>query len=101
MGALLVSPYTVVWGSYVWAGGAEVSEFCLLVVFPVSCVSSISGKFLCEGTHAICFLPLVSILEKTFAKMNSENKVVFNFPLAIYHAHNFLLVHKIYSLVYW
>jgi hypothetical protein len=46
-GALLVSPYAVHWGSYVQARGAEVLEFCpFLVVFPVQCVSSISGKFL-------------------------------------------------------
>jgi hypothetical protein len=46
-GALLVSPYTVAWGSYEQAGGVEVSEFCLFfVVFPVRCVSRISGKFL-------------------------------------------------------
>jgi hypothetical protein len=46
-GALLVSRYTVAWGSYVQAGGVEVLGFChFLVVFPVWCVSSISGKFL-------------------------------------------------------
>jgi hypothetical protein len=42
-----VSLYIVVWGSYVWARGAEVSKFCLfLVVFPARCVSSISARFL-------------------------------------------------------
>jgi hypothetical protein len=33
-GALLVYPFNVEWGCYAWAGGVEVSEFCLfLVVF--------------------------------------------------------------------
>jgi hypothetical protein len=63
-GALLVSPYIMVWGSYVWAGGSRVSEFCLfLVVFPARCVSSDSARFLLYGAHAICFFPLVAILE--------------------------------------
>jgi hypothetical protein len=63
-GALLVSPYIVAWGRYVWAGGLGVSEFCFfLVVFPPRCVSSISARFLLYGAHTICFLPLVTILE--------------------------------------
>jgi hypothetical protein len=33
-GALLVSAFNMEWGSYEWAGGVEVLEFCLfLVVF--------------------------------------------------------------------
>jgi hypothetical protein len=34
VGALLISPFNVEWGCYVWARGVEESEFCLfLVVF--------------------------------------------------------------------
>jgi hypothetical protein len=63
-GVLLVSPYNVAWRSYVQAGGLEVSEFCFfLVFFPARCVSSISARFLLYGAHAICFLPLVTILD--------------------------------------
>jgi hypothetical protein len=36
VGALLISPYSVMWRSYVWAGSVEVLKFCFfLVVFPV------------------------------------------------------------------
>jgi hypothetical protein len=54
----------LVWGSYVWAGGSRVSEFCLfLVVFPARCVCRDSARFLLYRAHAICFFPLVAILE--------------------------------------
>jgi hypothetical protein len=62
-GALLVSPFNVEWGCYVWAGVVEVLEFCLfLVVFPARCISSVSPRFYFRR-HAFCFLPLVAILE--------------------------------------
>jgi hypothetical protein len=39
------------------------SQFCLfLVVFPVSCISSVSPRFYFRK-HVFCFLPLVTILE--------------------------------------
>jgi hypothetical protein len=35
-GALLVSPFNMKWGCYVWPGGVEESKFCLfLVAFPI------------------------------------------------------------------
>jgi hypothetical protein len=62
-GALLVSSFNVVWGCYVWAGGVEVSLFCLfLVAFPARCISSISPRIYFRK-HAFCFLLLVIILE--------------------------------------
>jgi hypothetical protein len=61
-GALLVSLFNVAWGYYAQVGGVEVLEFCLLVVFPARCVSSISQRVYFRK-HAFCFLPLVSILE--------------------------------------
>jgi hypothetical protein len=49
------------------------SQFCLfLVVFPVSCISSVSPRFYFRK-HAFCFLPLASILEMSntlFLKSN-------------------------------
>jgi hypothetical protein len=51
-------------GEVMCAGGPVVSEFCfVLVVFPARCVSSISARFLLYGSHTICFLFLVAILE--------------------------------------
>jgi hypothetical protein len=61
--ALLVSPFNMEWGCYVWVGGVEESEFCLfLVVFPVRWISSISPRFYFKK-HTFCFLPLVTIFE--------------------------------------
>jgi hypothetical protein len=75
MGTLLVSPFTMELGCYVWAGGVEESEFFLfLVVFPVRCVSSISPRFYFR-TYTFCFLPLVTILESAtlaFAGLNPQ-----------------------------
>jgi hypothetical protein len=69
MGALLVSPFNMVWGCYVWAGGVEVSEFCLFfVVFPARGISSISPRFYFRK-HVFCFLPLVAILESASANV--------------------------------
>jgi hypothetical protein len=63
MRALLITPFNVVRGYYVWAGDVEVSELCLfLVVFPARCISSISPRVY-FGKHAFCFLPEVAILE--------------------------------------
>jgi hypothetical protein len=63
-----------------------VSEFCyFLVAFPARCVSSISGRFLLYGANAICFLPLVAILDalrdfslvlKTFLTLDLANSYV-------------------------
>jgi hypothetical protein len=63
MGALLVSLFNVKWGCRARAGGVEVLEFCLfLVFFPARCTSSISPRFYFRK-HVFCFLPLVAILE--------------------------------------
>jgi hypothetical protein len=65
-GALLVSPFNVEWGCYLWAGRmeeSEESEFCLFsVVYPVRCISIVSPRFYFRK-HIFCFLPLVTILE--------------------------------------
>jgi hypothetical protein len=62
-GALLVSPFNVKWRCSAQPGGVEESKFCLFsVVFPVRCVSGISPKFYFRK-HALCFLPLATILE--------------------------------------
>jgi hypothetical protein len=46
--------YIMAWGSYVWAEGSGVLEFCLfLVVFPSRCVSRVSARFLLYGAHTI------------------------------------------------
>jgi hypothetical protein len=63
MGALLVSLFNVKWGCRAWAGGVEVLEFCLfLVFFPARCTSSISPRFYFRK-HVFWILPLVAILE--------------------------------------
>jgi hypothetical protein len=65
MEALLDFPFNVKWRCYAWAGGVEVSEFCLfLMVFPARCISSISPGFYFRK-HAFCFLPLFAILESS------------------------------------
>jgi hypothetical protein len=71
-GALLVSPFNVEWGCYAQARGVEESKFCLFsVVFPVMCISSVSPRFYFRK-HALCFLPLATILEspRSFLKTN-------------------------------
>jgi hypothetical protein len=61
-GALLVSPFNMMWRCYEEAGGMEESKFCLfLVVFPVRCISSTSPRFYFRR-HAFCFFPLATIL---------------------------------------
>jgi hypothetical protein len=60
-----VSPFNVKWRCYSWAGGVEESKFCLLVVFPVRCISSISPRFYFRK-HTFCFLLLAAILESDF-----------------------------------
>jgi hypothetical protein len=60
-----VSPFNMEWGCYVWAGGVELSEFCLfLVIFPARCISSVSPRFYFRK-HTFCFLLLVAILESS------------------------------------
>jgi hypothetical protein len=70
VGALLVSPFTMEWGCYAWAGSEEESEFCLLVVFPVRYISNISSRFYFMK-HAFCFLLLITILESSMYIFNS------------------------------
>jgi hypothetical protein len=63
VGALLVSLFNEEWGCYTWAGGVEVLEFCLFLMFlPAKCFSSVSPRFYFRK-KAFCFLPLVAILE--------------------------------------
>jgi hypothetical protein len=58
-GALQVSQCNVAWRNQF-----SVLEFCLLlVVFSASCSSRVSARFLIYGSHAVCFLPLVAILD--------------------------------------
>jgi hypothetical protein len=49
----------------VWIGwGFVMSEFCFfLLFFSANCGSSISKRFFIYGAHAVCFLPLVTILD--------------------------------------
>jgi hypothetical protein len=61
-GALLVSSCNVVWRSFVQAGDSG-CRFCFCVFFSVLCGSSVSARFLIYGSHAVCFLPLVTILD--------------------------------------
>jgi hypothetical protein len=56
--------------SVIWHGEAlyrlgiqGVRVLLLLGVFPARCVSSISARFLIHRAHAVCFLPLVVILD--------------------------------------
>jgi hypothetical protein len=76
---LLVSPFTMEWEYYVWAGGVEVSEFCLfLVVFPAKFFSSVFPR-LYFRKHAFCFLPLAAILESSelFLKAKKPSVPIF------------------------
>jgi hypothetical protein len=62
-GALLVSPFNMMWRFSVLAGGVEGSKFCLFsMVLPARCVSSVSPRFYYRR-HAFCFLPLAAILD--------------------------------------
>jgi hypothetical protein len=63
LGALLVSPFNMMWRFSAPAGGVKGSKFCLVsVVLPTRCVSSISPRFHYRR-HAFCFLPVAAILE--------------------------------------
>jgi hypothetical protein len=62
-GDLLVCPFNMEWGCYVWAGNVEELEFCLfLMVFPARHISIVSPRFYFRK-NAFYFLPLVAILE--------------------------------------
>jgi hypothetical protein len=64
MGALLFSQCNVAWRGFVRAGVSGVRVLLLLGgIFSAKCGSSISTKFLIYGAHAVCFLPLVTILD--------------------------------------
>jgi hypothetical protein len=70
-GALLFSQCNVAWRSFVWAGGSGVRVLFLLgVFFSAKGRSSVSAKVLIYGAHAVCFLPLVSILDSSPKKLS-------------------------------
>jgi hypothetical protein len=77
VGALLVSPFNMEWGCYVWAGGVEVleeSEFCLFsLVFSGRCFSSILPRFYFRE-HAFCFLSLVATFSTFSSTLYFKNK---------------------------
>jgi hypothetical protein len=74
-GALLFSQCNVLGRSFVWAGGSGCQSFdSFWWFFSAKCGSSVSAKFLIYGAHAVCFCPLVSILDpvsqSTFVFLN-------------------------------
>jgi hypothetical protein len=90
-GALLVSPFNMVWGCYAWAGGVEESKFCLFsVFFPVRCNSSVSPRFYFRK-HAFCFLPLAAIMESPFSAflmvISTGLKILYSFLYRKYTNH--------------
>jgi hypothetical protein len=60
-GALLVSQYNIVWRSFVWAGDQGFASSWWF--FPTECGSSILARFLIYRGHAVCFLPLLILLD--------------------------------------
>jgi hypothetical protein len=63
-GALLFSQCNMAWRSFVWAVGSGCqSSDSSWWFFSAKCGSSISAKFLIYGAHAVCFCPLVTILD--------------------------------------
>jgi hypothetical protein len=64
VGALLLSQCNMAWRSIVWAGGSGCQSFdSSWCFFSAKCGSSVSAKFLIYGAHAVCFCPLVAILD--------------------------------------
>jgi hypothetical protein len=64
MGVLLVPQCNMVWRSFVRAGGLGCRSFSYSWwYFSTKCGSSISARFLIYRAHAVCFLPLVAILD--------------------------------------
>jgi hypothetical protein len=64
VGPLLFSQCNVVWRSFAQAGGSGCQSFDFSWwFFSAKCGSSISAKFLIYGAHAVCFCPLVAILD--------------------------------------
>jgi hypothetical protein len=49
-GPLLVSPFNVEWGCYVWVGDVEVLEFCLFLVVFLQGVSPVSFQHFTLGS---------------------------------------------------
>jgi hypothetical protein len=87
-GALLFSQCNVAWRSFVWAGGSGCWNFASSsCFFSTKCGSSVSARFLIYGAHAVCFLPLVTILDppqifnfnmgKTIFSIQKRVKMVF------------------------
>jgi hypothetical protein len=63
-GLLLFSQCNVAWRSFVQAGGLWCWSFASSWrFFSAKCGSSISARFLIYGTHAVCFLSLVTVLD--------------------------------------
>jgi hypothetical protein len=66
-GALLFSQCNVVWRSFVQAGGSGCWSFdASWCFFSAKCGSRVLAKFLIYRAHAVCFCPLVTILDPPF-----------------------------------
>jgi hypothetical protein len=66
LGALLFSQCSVAWRSFVQPGGSGCCSFASSwSFFSAKGGSSISARFLIYRAHAVCFLPLVAILNLT------------------------------------
>jgi hypothetical protein len=51
------------WRSFAWAGSSGFQNFdSSWCFFSANCGSSISPKFLIYGVHAVCFCPVVTLL---------------------------------------
>jgi hypothetical protein len=63
-GVLLFSQCNMAWRSFIWVGGSGCQNFdSSLLFFSAKCGSSISAKFFIYRAHAVCFCPLVVILD--------------------------------------
>jgi hypothetical protein len=60
---LLFSQCNVMWRSFVQAGGLGCQSFASWWVFSAMCGCSVSAIFLICRAQAVCFLPLVAILD--------------------------------------
>jgi hypothetical protein len=64
VGALLFSQCDMVWRSFVLAGGSRCQSFASSwCFFPAKYGSNVSARFLIYRAQAVCFLPLVAILD--------------------------------------
>jgi hypothetical protein len=86
VGALLVSQCNMARRSFVQAGVSECQSFASSWwFFSAKCGSSIPARFLIYGSHAVCFLPLVAILDPSKSLFSwSCFHWVFKGPLKIF-----------------